>query len=465
MPEIVPIILAFVLGGVLGWLVGWLSSRRPVLPPDNSLASELRQQGERMGTELTETRRQFNQATAARAAAEAERDAAQRLLAETRELHNANLRAARETQEKALADLRDTFSALSAQALKQTAPQFLQLANETLAKFHESAKGDLAQRQQAIATLVEPLKEHLEAYQQRLQQSERAQATALGEVNKHLEGLAQQSLALARETQQFRMVLKSNQARGKWGEETLRRVVEAAGMSPYCDFTEQTQSDDKKPDMIVRLPGDRVIIIDSKVPDLVFLDSMDAGDAVERSQALSAHADRLKETIKELAKRDYPGQWPKALDYVVLFLPAESLFSAALEADRDLLIWAQQRKTILATPATLIGLLRAVSLSWQQHLQTENTREIAAAAQELFSRVVKFCEHFQNIRAGLAAANEAFNAAIGSYQRMVRPSGERLTKLSGNAAAKPLPEVQPLELALRLPEAATPAAAQSQIEN
>jgi DNA recombination protein RmuC len=184
---------------------------------------------------------------------------------------------------------------------------------------------------------------------------------------------------------------------------------------------------------------------------LDFLKAIDTADPLQRGAALAAHAAKLKNTIRDLAARDYPRQFPNALDYVVLFLPAESLFSAALEGDRDLIVWAAQRQIMLATPASLIGLLRAVSVSWQQHAQSENAREIADTAQELFSRVVKFMEHFERIRDGLEKANQAYDAAVGSYDRMVRPSGEKLLKLGGNAAARGLPDIQPLDAALRLP--------------
>ncbi len=222
-------------------------------------------------------------------------------------------------------------------------------------------------------------------------------------------------------------------------------------MSPHCDFSEQTQSDDKKPDLLVHLPGNRVIIIDAKVPDLDFLQALDAADPVARAQALSVHAGKLKETIKDLARKDYPAQFPGALDYVVLFMPAESLFSAALEADRDLILWAEQRQILVATPISLIALLRVVSVCWQQHAQTENAREISDAAQELFNRVATFTEHFERIRAGLEKANAAFDAAVGSYQRMVRPSGEKLQKLSGGGAVKELADIESLDATLRLP--------------
>ena len=436
MPLGIDIAIAFAAGAAVGWVLCLLRRR----PPDGRLEEELRQQAQARERELAASREQFTRVSAELAAAQANQNAANRLLEESRI-----------AQEKALAGLRETFKALSADALRESAPQFLQLAKETLGKFQETAKGDLDTRREAIASLVQPLKEQLESYQRRLQQGESAQAQVLGEVKKQLEGLAQNSQALSTETFQLRKVLSSNQARGRWGEETLRRVVEAAGMSPHCDFSEQTQSDDKKPDLLVHLPGSRVIIVDAKVPDLDFLQALDAADPAVRAQALSVHANKLKETIKDLARKDYPAQFPGALDYVVLFLPAESLFSAALEADRDLILWAAQRQIMLATPASLIALLRAVSVSWQQHAQTENAREIAEAARELFNRVSTFSEHFEKIRAGLERANAAFDAAVGSYQRMVRPSGEKLVRLGGGGAAKELADVAPLDATLRLP--------------
>jgi DNA recombination protein RmuC len=291
----------------------------------------------------------------------------------------------------------------------------------------------------------------LEVYQTRLQQSETAQSSTLGEVKKQLELLSQQNLLLTNETQQFRMVLHSNQARGKWGEETLRRVVEAAGMSAHCDFTEQTQAGENRPDLIVRLPGDRVIIVDAKVPDLDFLNALETADAAKRAESLASHAKKLKETIRGLADKNYPGQFPNALDYVVLFVPAESLFSAALEGDRDLIVWAAGKQILLATPASLIALLRSVAVSWQQYKQTENAQKIAEAARELYSRVCVFTEHFEKIGEGLAKANDAFSRAASSYQSRVRPAGEKLTELGGTKTEKELADIQPLDPTLRLP--------------
>jgi len=448
--------LGFAIGGIVFFVIGWLaaSRRRPVAPADNRLEEELRQQVRQKESELSNLRAQLTDATTARASAEARQSTAEKLLAEQGELHERALQETKELQAKALADLRDTFKALSADTLKQSAPEFLRLAEQTFGKLQEAAKGDLAQRQEAIKTLVEPLKQQLESYRKQLQQSEAAQSSTLGEVKKQLELLSQQSQSLANETLQFRMVLKSNQARGRWGEETLRRVVEAAGMSAHCDFSEQAVEGDSKPDLVVRLPGERIIIVDAKVPDFDFLNALEAADPVKRAESLAVHAAKLKSTIKSLADRDYPRQFPSALDYVVLFVPAESLFSAALEGDRDLIIWAAEKRILLATPASLIALLRSVSVSWQQHAQTENAAAIAEAAQELFTRVCKFTEHFDRIREGLLKANEAFNGAVGSYERMVRPAGERIQKLRGaETSGKELADLQPLDATLRLPPA------------
>lgn len=444
--------IAFILlGTAIGVIIGWLlrALRRPPAS-DNRLENELRQQLTQRESELNQVRSQLTEAGNLRAAAEASYNAAEKLVAEQREIYQKASREAKEDKDKALADLREVFRGLSDQAVEQTAPKFLNLAEQKLGKIQEAAKGDLAQRQEAIKTLVEPLKQQLETYQKRLQQAENSQAATLGEVKLQLETLTQQNQTLAQETEKFRSALKSNQARGRWGEETLRRVVEAAGMSAHCDFTEQTQEGDGKPDLVVRLPGDRVIIVDAKVPDLDFLNALELADPGKRADSLAAHANKLKATIKALAERDYPSQFPLALDHVVLFLPAESLFSAALEGDRDLIIWAANRHILLSTPASLIALLRSVSVCWQQYAQTENAQKIAEAARELYARIVKFTDHFDRVRDGLHRANSAFNDAAGSFQTRVRPAGDRLVALGGGVPGKELSNVEPLDNTFKL---------------
>jgi DNA recombination protein RmuC len=485
--------ILIVLGTLVGVLVGWYLALSRAKTSENRIETELRQQIAAKEVEINEIRSrealliaEKSAAITARESAEqetsgyrqelekhtvvidelrvklssessalskvgAELEAARNLLSDKQNLYEKQLKEAKEANEKAIEDLREAFKALSADALKQNAPEFLRLAQATFNTLQESAKGDLQKRQEAIAGLLKPLEEQLGIYQQRLQQNESAQSQTLGEVKKQLEALGQQSQSLAGETERFRMVLKSNQARGRWGEETLRRVVEAAGMSAHCDFIEQTQEEDKKPDMIVKLPGDRLIIVDSKVPDMDFISALETADLEKRTKLLQAHALKLKETVRDLARRDYPKQFKNALDYVVLFLPAESLFSAALEGDRDLIVWAANSRIMLATPASLIALLRSVSVSWQQFVQTENAQLISEAAQELYARVATFTEHFERIRDGLVKAHEAFNDAVGSYERMVRPSGDRLVKLGVNTGGKELSDVHTIESSLRLP--------------
>lgn len=440
-------LIGFAFGVVVaaGTAVWWEARRREALRREIELQS--RHLIEAKEAELAESGRQLERARRETAAFEIRFEAGQNLIAEQRALFAQSLDRARDDQRRAVEDLREAFKALSVDALQQTQPEFLRLATATLAQFQESARSDLARRQDMIEHLVKPLEEHLKTYHQTLTQTHQYQAAALAEVQKQVEHLAGQSQVLSRETLQLRRVLSSNQARGRWGEETLRRVVEAAGMSVHCDFHEQSVAGDAKPDLIVRLPGDRSVIVDAKVPDLEALATLGEVEEARRTAVLAAHASRLRATVKELAERNYPSKFPGSLDYVVLFLPAESLFSAALEADPELIVWAARRQVMLATPASLIGLLRSISVAWMQQAQHDNARSIAMAADELFVRVNRFVEHLARIRSGLLKANAAFNDAVGSFDRMVRPSGERLRQLGG--ADRKTAELRSLDEPLR----------------
>ena len=283
-----------------------------------------------------------------------------------------------------------------------------------------------------------------------MSESEKSRNTQLGALREQLSTLSENSKSLSSETEQLRMILNSSQARGKWGEETLRRVVEAAGLSSHCDFSEQTGSAEGRPDMIVHLPEGRHIVVDAKSPDLSFLNDLESGDAAQRKTAIEQHGKKMRETIKALADRNYPQHIDGALDCVVMFVPAESLFSAALEGDPDLIVWAAARRITIATPASLIALLRSVSVSWQYHSQSENARTIAEAAQQLYKRLGTFLGHFDKIRTGLERANKAYNAAVGSYESSIKPSGERVNKLqTGETEGKELPAVEPVAAVLR----------------
>lgn len=447
---------ALVVGGLIGFIIAARKGREAQARADAAgrIEAELRAQIQQRDTDLVATRDRLSAEQAARVAAETKETSAAARLVEQQQQQAQALADLKLAQEKALLDLREAFVALSARALKETQPEFLRLANETFARLAETAKGDLKARQEAIAGIVAPLKEQLDAYQKRLQASEQKQTETLGAVRQQLEALQNQSQSLAGETNKLRLVLSSSQARGRWGEETLRRVVEAAGMSTHCDFVEQTAAGDSRPDLLVKLPGDRLIIVDSKVPDLDFLAALGVADETTRREKLAAHAAKLKGTIQALAKREYPKQFPAALDKVVLFVPAESLLSAALEGDPNLIVDAAAQSILLATPSSLIALLYAVAMSWQQDAQTRNAREIGEAGKELFERVTKFIEHFAGIREGLEKAGKAFDNALGSYERRVRPSGEKLIKLAGGLAEVELPEIKPADTVLRqLPDA------------
>lgn len=459
MQDALPILLllaGLIVGGLAGFIFAARKGREAQARADAAgrIEAELRGQIQQRDTELTATREKLAAEQQGRVAAETkEQNAAARLVEQQQQQAQA-LGDLKAVQDKALADLREAFAALSLKALKETQPEFLRLANETFEKLAKTAEGNLKARQEAIDGVVKPLKDQLAEYQRRLQTAEQKQTETMGAVRQQLEALQNQSQSLASETNQLRRVLSSSQARGRWGEETLRRVVEVAGMSAHCDFEPQVQAGDTRPDMLVNLPGDRVIIVDSKVPDLDFLAALGTADETTRREKLAAHAAKLKATIQSLAKREYPKQFPAALDKVVLFVPAESLLSAALEGDPNLIVDAASQNILLATPSSLIALLYAVAMSWQQDAQTRNAREIGEAGRELFERVTKFIEHFAGIRDGLEKAGKAFEGALGSYERRVRPSGEKLIKLAGGLAEAELPEVKPAETALRqLPEA------------
>ena len=334
---------------------------------------------------------------------------------------------------KALADLRLTFEKTSTDVLKGMAPDVTK----------------------EVSTRVEPLiaqiNTALESYRQAMQQGMRSQGDALAAVGAQMKTISETTAALATSTTDFTSVLKSSQHRGKWGEQTLRNVVEAAGLSPHCDFAEQVSQDDARPDLIVKLPGNRCIIIDSKVPefDVAIADQA----APNRRELVAAHAAKLRKTLRDLAAKNYPTTIQKQgvtpFDKVVLFLPAESLLSTALEGDNELILAAAREGILIATPATLMGFLGAISLAWQQHTQAENAGRIADEATELFDRLVKFAEHFTKVRKGLLAASESLDAAIGSYESRIRPQGERVRELGGAASRPALTEILPVNATIR----------------
>lgn len=384
------------------------------------------------------------QAIAKNAAAEAAKDAAINRLADEQARHEAAIRQLRadslEAQKASderhaleLASLRTEFSKMSTDVLRGMTPD---VTKEVAAK---------------VEPLITQISTALGNYRQTMQQSLQNQDQALAAVNAQMKHISETTAALATSTSDFTSVLKSSQHRGKWGEQTLRNVIEAAGLSPHCDFGEQVTQDDSRPDLIVKLPGNRCVIIDSKVPefDVAIADQT----APNRRELVASHAAKLRKTIRDLAAKSYPmaleKQGVKPFDKVILFLPAESLLSTALEGDNDLILTASRDGILIATPATLMGFLSAINLAWQQHVQAENAGRIAAEATELYDRLTKFAEHFGKVRKALLGASESLDAAIGSYESRIRPQGERVREIGGASNREALGEIPTVNAKIR----------------
>jgi len=366
--------------------------------------------------------------------------------------------AAKEEQQRLLDEatkkLSDTFGALSSDALKSNNQAFLDLARKTFENILTESKGDLSKRQQAIEAIVKPVTESLERYQTGLKEMEKARSEAYGSLRRHLTDLAEQQKELQRETHNLASGLKSPQIRGRWGEITLRRVVEMAGMSEHCDFIEQPSAGSVegrlRPDMTVTMPGGRTVVIDSKTPLSAYLDAMSPDlDEAGKRRKMEQHAQAVRSHLLQLGGKQYWSQFKSSPDFVVLFLPAESIFSAALQIDNSLIEEGVRKKVILATPTTLIALLRAVAYGWQEARMAENARKIADVGTELFERVRSFVIHMDKLRDGLGKATAAYNSAVGSMERRILPSARRLTELGASAHGRELPEIRKLEQDLR----------------
>ena len=445
METFVQITLLLVAIGVLVYLAFF----KPGSPAGDDKSSALliddlrRQLGEATSTAERERTAKTDALTRA-SSAESARNAAHQQLTEAQQAHaraieqlradNAKAQAeANARHERDIAELKVAFSKMSTDVLRGMTPD---VTKEVASQ---------------VSPLIAQINTALGNYRDTMSQSLANQGDALTQVRAQMKTISETAAALATSTTDFTSVLKSSQHRGKWGEQTLRNVVEAAGLSPHCDFAEQVSQDDARPDLIVKLPGNRCIIIDSKVPefDVAIADQA----APNRRELVAAHAAKLKKTVRDLAAKDYPAAMEKQgvtpFDKVVLFLPAESLLSTALEGDNELILAAAREGILIATPATLMGFLGAINLAWQQHTQAENAGKIAAEATELFDRLVKFAEHFAKVRKGLLAASESLDAAIGSYETRIRPQGERVRELGGAASRDALGEIHQVNATIR----------------
>lgn len=348
--------------------------------------------------------------------------------------------------------LRETFGAMASQALKHNSGEFLKLAQENLRAFQAHAEGSLGQREKAVENLVKPIREALEKTEAQIRRMENERKEAYGSLTRHLETMAESQRLLQGETRSLVQALRRPEVRGQWGELTLKRLAELAGMVDRCDFFEQqevqTDAGRQRPDMIVRMPDDREIIVDAKTPLDAYLNAIEAGDDESRRRELERHARKVRERVRELSAKAYWQQFRKAPDFVVLFIPGDQFLSTALEYDRQLLEDALAAKVILATPTSFVALLRAVAFGWRQDALTENAEVIRKVGEDLYQRLGTFAEHLAKVGRSLDASVNAYNKAVGSFDSRIRPGARKFTEL-GIASKAGIAELEQVERAAR----------------
>jgi DNA recombination protein RmuC len=351
-----------------------------------------------------------------------------------------------------LAEVEKTFALLSSEALRQNSKSFLQLAQESLKQFHVQAKGDLDLKEKAVENMVRPIREALEKTEQQVRLMEQERKEAYGALHKHLETMAQTQLLLQGETRNLVQALRRPEVRGQWGEMTLKRLAELAGMVEHCDFTTQdtVSGEDGKlrPDMVVRMPDGREIVVDVKTPLDAYLSAVEATDDATRTKHLEHHARKVRERVRELATKAYWNQFKNAPDFVVLFIPGDQFLSAALDLDRELLEDALKQKVILATPTSFVALLRAVAYGWRQEALAANADRIREVGEDLYQRLAVFTEHLSRLGGSLEGSVSAFNKAVGSFDSKVLPGARKFVEM-GVSPKKALEPPTLLEIAPR----------------
>ena len=442
------IVLFLILGIGIGVLVGWLWARSRETGILQQLLRTEGQQKAAAQAELRQTRTSLDELGSVRS--QLSNESLRRVAAETKlKEAEANLEQQRRLLEEATAKLTDTFGALSAEALKSNNQAFLALAKSTFETIHAQAKGDLEAQQSAIDGLLSPLKEALSRYEKQASEMEKSRQSAYGSLEEQLRNLSSTSQLLQRETGSLVTALRTPQVRGRWGEMTLKRAAELAGMSEYCDFDEQASlwneaGKQQRPDMVVKLPGGRRIIVDAKVPLQAFLDAAEATNEEDRKALLSRHSELVRMHVVQLASRAYTDLLGFSPEIVVLFLPGESFFAAAVEQDHTLIEDAMERKVVIATPTTLIALLRAIAYGWRQERMAENAQAIGDLGKQLYDRIKIFVGRFGEVGGALTKTVDAYNKAAGSLESRVLPSARRFREL-GAALGEEIVEIDSVD--------------------
>lgn len=360
--------------------------------------------------------------------------------------------------ERAEAGLQNSFSAAAQSALRENSDLFLQLARESFGREQVGMQSALREREQSFASLVEPIRTTLAATHEQISALERERRESFASLKTQLELLAASHHGLQRETHNLVTALRRPEVRGRWGELTLRRVVELAGLSEHCDFAEQesvvTAGGMQRPDLIVRMPEERELVIDAKTPLDAYLEAIDAGSEEQRRVALARHAQQLDARVRELSSKAYWNQFQRSPDFAVLFLPGDQFLSAALAERPDLLEQALRANVIIATPSTLIALLKAVAYGWRQLRVADNAAQIRDLGQQLHQRINAFVNHLVKLGQRLGGAVDSYNSAVGSLERQVLPGARRFTEL-GAATGEAIATPEPIETLARRPAGAT----------
>jgi DNA recombination protein RmuC len=363
-----------------------------------------------------------------------------------------------ESEKKLLDDARsklsDAFDSLAGKALSKSSDDFLKLARESMDKVLATAKGDLDKRQESISGLVKPLADSLKRYEEEVRTLESHRQAAYAGLTEQVKALASGQQQLQKETGNLVTALRRPEVRGRWGEITLRRVVELAGMSDHCDFTEQVSADTEwsriRPDMLIHLPYDREIVVDAKVPLDAYLKALEAGSEQERQTQLENHAEQLRSHMKALSDKEYWKQFPTAPEFVVMFIPGESFFAAAVDCDRTLIEDSIEKRVALATPTTLMALLRVIAYGWRQQQVADNVHRMGDLGKQLYERLRVFVDHFGRVGKTLDTTVKAYNEAVGSMDSRLLPAARKFEEL-GASSGDEITSIEQIETTTRKP--------------
>lgn len=440
------IVIVFAFAGLLvGAAIAWLAGR--------SNSSALAQRKTELEQELASVRSQLGQAQAENSTL----NAAKASVEATLESDRSNTKEKLDLLNAASDAMKAQFKALASAALESNNASFLRLAKSELEKQQSEAESELEKRTTAVETLVKPIAESLKNVDEHVRALESSRAQAYGNLTSQVASLLKSQEALQTETGNLVKAMREPQARGRWGELQLRRCLELAGMLEHCDFLEQVSvtvdERTKRPDVVVKLPGEKNIVIDSKVPLLAYLAALDASDEAARKVLLADHGRQVRQHIENLSSKSYWTQFESTPEFVVLFLPGEVFFRAAMDADAELIEFGVTRKVIVASPTTLIALLKAVAYGWNQKNLAESAREISAAGKTLYQRLSAMAWNFEDIGKRLGGAVDSYNKAVGSMERSVFPIARKLPDLDRSLSAADLPDLHQVEKTPRQLEA------------